>query len=140
MDKTITAFFDTDEELEAARSAARRSGADADRINVCRATDPSSFSGKNTVTGAAFGAAAGTIIGLGAIALESMGVVTSAGPVAGLISGAVLGAIVGGFADYSQRDSAPEERWLFSVSMDESGAGTAVRELKRCGADKVSVY
>lgn len=138
MDKTITAFFDTAEELEAARSAACERGADAGRISVCRAEDKPSFFGANTVGGAFAGAAVGTIVGLGSAALEGMGVVASVGPVAGLITGTVLGAVVGGFLDYGRRGG--RERWLFTVSMDESGVGATARELKRHGADKLAVY
>ena len=139
MEKIITALFDTTEELEAARTAARSNGAEADKISVCRATEQPSFGGRNTLIGTAAGAAVGTVMGVGAIALENMGIISSIGPVAGLISGAVIGAIVGGFMDYEQSREAPEERWLFTVSMDEENSGSTARQLKRCGGDKVSV-
>ncbi len=139
MEKTITALFDTTEEVEEARTAARANGADAEKITVCRAALPSSFGGKNTLTGLAVGAAAGTMLGIGATALENMGLIASIGPVAGLISGSVIGAIVGGFMDYEDSKEGPEERWLFTVSMDEARTGATARQLKRCGGEKVCV-
>ncbi len=139
MEKTITALFDTTEEIESARSAARANGATSDKINVCRATEPASFGGKNTLTGMAVGAAAGTVLGMGAAMLENMGLISTIGPIAGLISGTVVGAIVGGFMDYEESKDGPEERWLFTVSMDESRSGATARQLKRCGGDKVCV-
>lgn len=139
MEKVITALFDTTEELEAARTAARSNGAEAEKISVCRATEQASFGGKNTLIGTAAGAAIGTVMGIGAIALENMGIISSIGPVAGLISGAVIGAIVGGFMDYEQSHEMPEERWLFTVSMDEENSGSTARQLRRCGGEKVSV-
>ncbi|MGN1098644.1 MAG: hypothetical protein ACI4SS_07095 [Clostridia bacterium] len=139
MEKTITALFDTTEEIEAARSAARANGAEADKISVCRAIEPASFGGKNTVTGLAVGAAAGTALGMGATLLENMGMISAIGPVAGLISGAVVGAIVGGFMDYEASQESPEERWLFTVSMDENRTGSTARQLRRCGGEKVCV-
>ncbi len=139
MEKIVTALFDTAEELEAARSAARSNGADAESISVCRAAEQPSFGGKNTLIGTGAGAAIGTIMGLGALALENMGIISTIGPAAGFISGAVIGAIVGGFMDYEQSRSAPDERWLFTVSVDEDRTGTTARQLKRCGGEKVSV-
>ncbi len=139
MEKKITALFDTTEEIEAARTAARANGAEAEKISVCRASLPQSFGGKNTLIGLGIGAAAGTVIGLGASVLENLGLIASVGPVAGLISGSVVGAIVGGFMDYEESKEAPEERWLFTVSMDETRSGATARQLKRCGGEKVCV-
>ena len=139
MEKTITALFDTTEEIEAARTAARANGAEADKISVCKATELPSFAGKNTLTGIGVGAAAGTILGLGATFLENIGFISGIGPVTGLITGTVVGAIVGGFMDYEAARQEPEPRWLFTVSMDETRTGSTARQLKRCGGDKVSV-
>ncbi len=139
MEKTITALFDTTQEIESARSAARANGATADKINVCRAAEPASFGGKNTLAGMAVGAAAGTVLGMGAAMLENMGLVSTIGPIAGLISGTVVGAIVGGFMDYEESKNGPEERWLFTVSVDESHTGATARQLKRCGGDRICV-
>lgn len=139
MEKIISALFDTTDEIEAARSAARANGAQADKISVCRAIEQPSFSGKNTLIGTAAGAAVGTILGISSLAMENMGFITSIGPIAGLISGAVIGAIVGGFMDFEQAHTEPEERWLFTVSMDEENSGSTVRRLKRCGGEQVSV-
>lgn len=139
MEKTITALFDTTEEIEAARTAARANGAQADKISVCRAVTPSSFAGKNTLSGMAVGAAAGTLLGMGAIVLENMGFISSLGPVAGLVSGTVIGAIVGGFIDFEAARTEPDQRWLFTVSMDEANTGSTARQLKRCGGEKISV-
>ncbi len=139
MEKIITALFDTTEEIEAARSAATENGAQADKISVCRAEVPASFAGKNTLSGTALGAAAGTVLGLGAALLENMGFVSSMGPMAGLVSGAVVGAIVGGFFDLEAARSEPDWRWLFTVTMDEDMTGATVRRLRRCGGERVSV-
>lgn len=139
MEKTITALFDTTEELEAARAAARENGAQADKISVCRAEVPPSFAGRNTLSGMAVGAAAGTLLGLGAAVLENIGIVSGIGPVSGLISGTAVGAIVGGFFDIETARAEPDRRWLFTVSMDEDMTGATVRRLRRCGGDKVSV-
>ncbi len=139
MEKTITALFDTAEELEAASEAARENGAQADKIRVCRAEVPSSFAGKNTLSGMAVGAAAGTLLGLGAAMLDNIGFATGIGPVAGLVSGTVVGAIVGGFIDFESSNREPDRRWLFTVSMDEDLTGATVRRLRRCGGEKVSV-
>ncbi len=139
MEKVITALFDTTEEIEAARSAAAENGAQADKIRVCRAEVPAAFAGKNTLSGMAVGAAAGTVLGLGAALLENMGFISSMGPMAGLVSGSVVGAIVGGFFDLEAARSGPDWRWLFTVTMDESMTGATVRRLRRCGGDKVSV-
>ena len=139
MEKTITALFDTTEEIEAARTAARANGAQADKISVCRAVASPSFAGKNTLSGIAVGAAAGTLLGMGAIALENMGFISGLGPVAGLVSGTVIGAVVGGFIDFEAARAEPDQRWLFTVSMDESSTGSTARQLKRCGGEKISV-
>lgn len=139
MEKTITALFDTAEELDAARAAACENGAKADKISVCRAETPPSFAGKNTLSGIAVGAAAGTLLGLGAAMLENLGVVSGIGPVAGLISGAAVGGIVGGFFDIEAARAEPVLRWLFTVSMDEDMTGATVRRLRRCGGERVSV-
>lgn len=139
MEKTITALFDTTDELEAARTAARAEGAPAEKISVCRAKEQPSFSGRNTLAGTAAGAAIGTIMGLGATMLENMGIIQVIGPVAGLISGTVIGAIVGGFMDYEMSREEPRERWLFTVSMDEENSGSAAKRIRQCGGDKVSV-
>ncbi len=139
MEKTITALFDTAEEVEAARTAARAGGADADKIKVCRAIEPKPFAGKNTLAGMGVGAAAGTVIGLGAAFFENVGLNSGLGPVAGLIGGTVAGAIIGGFLDYGVAQKGPRRRWLFTVNMDEKHTGPTARRLKRCGGDKVCI-
>ncbi len=139
MEKTITALFDTTEGLEAAKTAARAEGAQPDKMSVCRAKEQPSVSGKNTLFGAAAGAAAGAVLGIGATMLENMGIISSVGPLTGLISGTVAGAIIGGFMDFEAAGEEPPERWLFTVSIDEENTGSAARRLKRCGGDKVSV-
>ncbi len=139
MEKIISALFDTEDEIESARSAARANGAEADKISVCRAVEQPSFGGRNTLIGMGAGAAVGTVLGISSLALENMGFIASIGPVAGLISGTVIGAIVGGFMDLEKARSEPEERWLFTVSMDEKNSGSTARRLKRCGGEQVSV-
>ncbi len=137
MEMKVSALFDTDADLDAARDAACRGGAEAESISVCRAREQAGFNGKNTLMWTAAGAAAGTVIGLGSLALESFGVVSTAGPLAGLISGAVIGAVIGGFVDSGRTE--PPEKWLFTVNTDENGAGSIVRQLRRCGGENVSV-
>lgn len=139
MEKTITALFDTTQEVEAARSAAASDGAQGENISVCRTVEPPSFGGKNTAVGLGIGAGAGVALGLGATLLENGGIISSVGPVAGLIGGAVVGAIVGSFMDYEASRHSGEERWLFTVSAEESRIGSIARTLKRCGGDKVCV-
>lgn len=139
MEKTLTALFNTAEELDAAREAAFAGGAAADSISVCRATALPAFGGKSTVAGTVSGAAIGLILGLGAMALENMGVIATVGPVAGLISGAVIGAIVGGFMDYEESRELPDERWLFTVSTAEENTGSTARRLKKCGGDSIGI-
>lgn len=139
MEKTITALFDTSDKIEAAKSAARKSGASAEKISVCRAYEPRPFSGKNTLTGIGVGAAVGTVAGLGAAFFENMGLSAGVGPLSGLVSGAVAGAIIGGFFDYSAARREPRRLWLLTVSMDEGRTGSAARQIKRCGGERVSV-
>lgn len=138
MEKTITALFDTSEGVEAARDAARISGAAEGSVRVCRAIEPKPFAGKNTLYGIGAGAAVGTIVGLGAAFFGGAGL-SAAGPVTGLIGGAALGAVIGGFLDLRDTGKSPESRWLFTVSMDESRTGAAARKIRRCGGEKIHV-
>lgn len=139
MEKTITALFDTSEEVEAARASAREGGAAAEKISVCRAYEPRPFAGKNTLAGIGVGAAAGTVAGLGASVLSGAGMTSWIGPLTGLIGGAVAGAIIGGFLDLNAAHSEPQRRWLFTVSTDENLTGPTAKRLKRCGGERVSV-
>lgn len=139
MEKTITALFDSTDEIEAATTAARAEGAQAEKIKVCRARELSSFSGKNTLLGIGAGAAIGTVLGIGATMLENIGIIQAIGPVTGLVCGAVIGAVVGGFTDYELSLQEPRERWLFSVSIDEKNSGSAAKMLRRCGGDQIGI-